>query len=314
MIIIMAKQEFCMLAHVYDPRISIGGWLASEKLDGMRAMWIPSTRGKWVHEIAFANREKDKRKHFCTGLWSRLRKPIFAPSWWLDKLPDYDLDGELWIGRGMFQRVMSACKTLVPGGIWQDVKYMVFDAPKFYETAGCAYIDTLKKLKSLGIENEILKIHDQTVLTFKGATEELETLLDGITSVGGEGIILRRPLSIWRPERSYNLLKVKRFLEGTGKVIGYTSGRKTELGSKLLGMMGALVLLLDNGKILELSGFTESERLFITDDMMVYASEHPGERMPNWFSHLLFPIGAIVRYRYRELSEDGVPKEARYWR
>ena len=35
--------------------------------------------------------------------------------------------------------------------------------------------------------------------------------------------------------------------------------------------------------------------------------------VPDWITNHTFPRGQVT-FRYRELSDDGVPKEARYWR
>jgi putative hemolysin len=74
-------------------------------------------------------------------------------------------------------------------------------------------------------------------------------------------------------------------------------------------------LVLDfNGKRLELSGLTDEERRFSSSRQHQYASDHPGEFMPVHFSGDHFKVGDTVTFKYRELSDDGIPKEARYWR
>ena len=71
------------LSAVVDPE----GWYASEKFDGMRALW-------------------DGEK-----LMSRNNKPINAPEWFLDFLPSgVALDGELFTKREDFQKLISYYK------------------------------------------------------------------------------------------------------------------------------------------------------------------------------------------------------------
>ena len=36
--------------------------------------------------------------------------------------------------------------------------------------------------------------------------------------------------------------------------------------------------------------------------------------MPDWFQGRHFKRGQTVTFKYRELTSDGIPKEARYWR
>jgi len=150
-------------------------------------------------------------------------------------------------------------------------------------------------------------------LNVKQAAEAVEIELQKVLDKGGEGIMLRNPDSPWLPKRVSTLLKYKPFNDDEGTVVGYTSGRKTDKGSKHLGRIGALILDY-SGKRLELSGMTDVERMFKTKAMQQYAAKHPGEDMPIDFDGAHFSPGDVVTFKYRELSDDGIPKEARYWR
>jgi len=144
----------------------------------------------------------------------------------------------------------------------------------------------------------------QTVVEY-----ELEKIVDN----GGEGVVIRRHDSVWTPTRSHSVLKYKPFLDAEGTIVGYTSGRKTDKGSKLLGKIGALILDY-RGKRLELSGLTDQEREF--EDKLAYdwAVANPGIDTPYWVEGKYLRKGQTVTFRYRELSNDRVPKEARYLR
>jgi DNA ligase-1 len=91
-------------------------------------------------------------------------------------------------------------------------------------------------------------VHEQTRVRDVG---ELGEVISGIVSRGGEGVVLRDPWSVWTPERSHQLLKIKGIEDDEAIVTGYTEGK-----GKLEGMMGALVTNY-KGNRLELSGFTE---------------------------------------------------------
>jgi DNA ligase-1 len=145
------------------------------------------------------------------------------------------------------------------------------------------------------------------------AEDQLGTFMDFVLNEGGEGIMLRKPGSIWTPKRVSTLLKMKPFTDDQAKVTGFVSGRETDKGSKLRGLIGAVVTEY-KGKRLELSGFTNEERLFATDEMQSYAYENPGVEMPSGFQGKHFKVGDDVEFRYRELSDEGIPKEARYFR
>jgi DNA ligase-1 len=347
----MAKQEFLMLAHEFKTDKSwIGGWYISEKLDGTRAFWDGGiSRGKLAREVPYANTAKDGRylhEPRATGLWSRYGNVIHAPDWFLDNLPTgVCLDGELWMGRGSFQEGRSTVSTLVPGPGWQDVRYMVFDSPPYAGAFKDRFIKTTNFNKSITLnsvakmatildlrdaipfqsrqvtlasllkDNSVAALHSQTRLPYveAEARDVMYNLLDAVTTCGGEGLIARAPESIWLPERVKTMLKIKKLSDAEGVVTGYTTGRATDKGSKLLGMMGALVLDF-RGKRLELSGFTDAERQFSTDNATFWARLNPGVDAPTWVSNSNFPRGTSVTFRYRELSDDGIPKEARYYR
>ena len=343
----MSKREFLQLAHNYNSiKHGIGGWFASEKLDGMRAYWDGGfTRGTLTSQIPFANTLKDYRRIDpvrATGLWTRYAKPIAAPDWWLDALPNIPLDGELYIGPGEFQTVISTVKKFVPLDYeWKSICYMVFDIPSDYYMFAPGKINnpqwsaTYEDMRHLPPQGRtkpisfrrILKILDtlghtladpidqhQLPMQTQKAEEELEEILDGIMSTGGEGVMLRRPDSIWQPTRNYDLLKVKRYLNSEATVIGYTWGK-----GKLEGLMGSMTVSWKDDIIFELSGFTDAERKMTSyyNTGSYYDIESyfiPGEPTQKEFVNLSFPLQSTVTFKYRELTDDGIPKEARYWR
>jgi len=125
--------------------------------------------------------------------------------------------------------------------------------------------------------------------------------------------MLRKPESIWLTKRCHTLLKHKPWNDDEATVTGFTSGRETDRGSKLLGLIGALIVDY-KGKRLELSGLKEEERRFGELWVAEHAIRHPGIDMPSNSTALYFEIGQTISFKYRELSDDGIPKEARYWR
>ena len=60
---------------------------------------------------------------------SRLGNRFFAPDWFVEDLPADTLDGELWVGRKMFQRTTSIVRSGAASQDWKAVTYVVFDAP-----------------------------------------------------------------------------------------------------------------------------------------------------------------------------------------
>ena len=308
----MKNREFVQLAHTFDTgKHSLAGMMASEKLDGMRALWLPETMGLPIEEVGFANTERDDRAHVCSGLWSRYAKVIHAPLWFTGSLPKIPLDGELWIGRKKFQQTMSTVKKLVPvDSEWKDVKYMVFDSPSYeaiYQEGRIynpnymmQFIGTIPD----GCERHILRsaeatyyhldrmypylnLHLQVFLPYQTAKAEeyVENWMKRLKDGGGEGLMLRNPSSVWTPSRVHTLVKLKPWEDDEGIVVGYTEGKR-----KYRGMLGALVVKW-KGIEFELSGMRDLER-----------------------KESFFPLGTVVTFRYRELSDRGIPKEARYLR
>jgi DNA ligase-1 len=167
--------------------------------------------------------------------------------------------------------------------------------------------------------NQVAKAHKQVRMPFgPRARMKLDTHMTAVLDAGGEGCILRDPDSVWEPARCHTLLKVKHYRDAEGTIVGYTSGRRTDKGSRLLGMMGAMILELKNGKRLELSGFTDEERRLEGEEdglgARAWAELYPGEEVPDWIECKHFKRGDEVTYRYRELTNDGIPQEASYHR
>jgi DNA ligase 1 len=339
------------------PHLHIGGWLMSEKLDGQRAWWDGGvSRGKPASQVPWANIEKDARllaPPIATGLWSRYGKVIHAPAWWLDKLPPASLDGELWCGRGKYQSLRNIIGHHSGDEGWENVRFVVFDNPapelvlqegrinnpNFHKdihpemakallgvgivacgpnstlaSRAAAMIQRFKSIQTLNFE-----VHEQEQLPLAGdkAIDRMYRRLDEILDAGGEGLIIRDPLSLWTPKRISGCLKVKPTHDSEGVVMGYIWGRETDKGSKLLGMMGAMVVKW--GEItFELSGFTDEERGMTMTSHDTLAESEPimlaGHQCSGRWTNPKFPIGSKVTFMYRELSDDGIPKEARYLR
>lgn len=80
--------------------------MLSEKLDGMRMVWTGSK------------------------MYTRNGNEIHFPPYFVAGWPKSYLDGELWLERDEFQKLMSIARKSVPNEEdWRKVKYMVFDAP-----------------------------------------------------------------------------------------------------------------------------------------------------------------------------------------
>lgn len=344
------KQTFVQLAQTWEPKCTIGGWYYSTKLDGIRFIWDGgASRGVPKEDVPWSNMLKDVTPgQIATGLWSRYGNVIHAPDWWLDKLPRTPMDGEGYMGIKRWQATNSIVSKLPKNRSdeeWSKVKYVAFNVlppeqwlkPRLIDETnfvkaikpgsfewwkerfrgtlpiGRQYHSVLGFMRLKLPENDIFKIHPQVDLPMS-ETMALETVRDALAIVketGGEGIMVRRGVDTWVPERSWDLLKVKVENDAEAIVIGYTTGRLTDLGSKLLGKMGAAICRLPNGKTFKVSGFTDAERTFESDE---WAIANPDCEAPEWLNNPSFPRGTQITYTFRELTNDGIPKEARFFR
>ncbi|MDR1661892.1 MAG: DNA ligase, partial [Azoarcus sp.] len=105
-----------LLAETIGPDTEVSRYLVSEKLDGVRAFW--------------------------DGHRLRMRggKTFDAPPWFVEKFPARPLDGELWAGRGRFERLSGIVRKEKPvDAEWRELRYMIFELPgapgSFYERA-----------------------------------------------------------------------------------------------------------------------------------------------------------------------------------
>lgn len=250
------------LADTYKPdKHHQDGWFLSEKLDGMRCVWYD---GK---------------------LWSRNGNEIPAPTWFTDALPtDICLDGELFLGRGQFQELMSM-KGNPSDPRWNQVKLVVFDAPKTSGDFSTRLHSIEKSLKRAKCPERIAYLLEQTPCRGK---EHVEQELERIVQQGGEGVMLRNPKAPYEHGRTKNLLKYKRWHDAEATVVGYVDGK-----GKHIGRLGALkCVMIPSGKEFKIgTGFKDTER-----------------------QNHLYPIGSTITYSYAELTNDGLPRFPKYLR
>jgi len=343
----MQNREFLQLAEVFDKKYRIGGWFLSEKLDGMRAIWDGGiSRGLNVEQVPFCNLEKSGHGKIATGLWSRYGHPIFAPDYFLDALPNFAVDGELWWDRNKFQATMSTVKDHVPGPNWKYHSFQVFDAVPLnvlfkpgkinnpnYKMIMADYhcnwaVERLRAVKGRIVierpfetqyeflkmylkQNEFCKLLPQEKLPYNqlSALDLVYKELAKVKELGAEGLILRNNQTYWIPKRHRDLLKVKERLDAEATVVGYNAA---ELG-KIHGKIGSLICRFGE-TVFNLSGLTDEEREFANSDSTLWAISNPGATAPEWVKSKHFPRGKVITFTYSELTIDGVPHKAAFKR
>lgn len=212
----------------------------------------------------------------------RSGNPVPAPSWFAAALPARPLDGELWLGRGRFDEISGIVRRASPDDVeWRQVRYMIFELP---DAPG----DFTERSRQIG------EIVDRAGVPWLRAVEQfrlsdersLQQRLDEVVRGGGEGLMLHRADARYETGRSAVLLKLTPWLDAEARVVAHLPGK-----GKHAGRLGALRVELPDGKRFSLgSGFTDAQR-----------------RSPP-------PIGALVTYRYRELTANGLPRFPRFLR
>jgi DNA ligase-1 len=254
-----------LLAESWNGFQDITGWQMSEKLDGIRAYWDG------------------------TQFYSRNGNTFAVPAWFREKFPkDMHLDGEFWMGRGRFQETSGFVRRADAGEHWRRIFYMMFDAP----SVEAGFEDRLAAIGKLDLPAWAKLLPHAACPSL----DALRMYLAAVEEQGGEGVMLRQPMSRYYRVRSTTLLKVKTFFDTEVEVTGYTAGKGRHSGA-----VGALevivretITLTAGKKKCTLKGGTEFEvGTGLSDDQ-----RQPGR----------IPIGALVTVRFQELSKDGIPR------
>ena len=227
---------------------SLQGYVVSEKLDGVRALWDG------------------------VNLKSRSGKAFSPPKCWAENLPDFALDGELFIARGKFEEVLSAvskgdsqceeCKCEE----WSKVGYFIFDVPQAnqksnakssaessatYSAKSYTLLERLALLESWlenranktnktsqakttqaknsadlertkASKNPILHIIPQESVS---SQEALQKKLKEVEKLGGEGLVIRKNNAPYERFRTTNAMKLKSYSDTECVVVAHNQGK-----------------------------------------------------------------------------------------
>lgn len=247
-----ADKPSLILAKVYREGLAVDEYWISEKLDGVRAYWNGSV------------------------LISRQGNRFFAPDWFTAGFPEQPMDGELWMGRGSFQKLNGLVRRSQPDEpAWRQVRFMVFDLPS--DTG--LFTQRLARMRRLidTTDSPYLDLIEQYRLSNH---QELMHRLDQVVKSGAEGLMLHHGASRYKAGRSDDLLKLKPYLDAEARVISHLPGR-----GKYQGLMGALLVETSDGIRFRLgTGFSDAER-----------AAPP-------------PIGCLISYRYHGVTDAGIPR------
>ncbi len=258
-----AQTPEMILAKTLPEHVDVRDYWVSEKYDGVRGYWDGQQR----------------------QMYSRNGTVIALPDGLAQQLPDQSLDGELWIARGQFERVVSVVRDAQPDeAAWKQVKYMVFELPDPQQQRG----DFTQRMAQ--IERITRQINSPNILAVKqwrvrNRTELLQQL-DTITQVGGEGLMLHLANAPYQTGRSEALYKLKLRQDAEATVIAHNPGT-----GKYAGKVGSLRVRTDDGREFNVgSGLDEATRA------------HPPA------------IGTVITYQFNGLTQKRLPRFPRFLR
>ena len=247
-----------LLAEVYRSGIDPADYLVSEKLDGIRAIWDGRT------------------------LRFRSGNELKAPAWFVQALPRTPLDGELWAGRGRFERLSAIVRKIEPvDEEWREVRYMIFELPDAPGDFAARAAQIERVIAKAGVP------WLQTIGQFRVPDRaRLQDKLEEVVRAGGEGLMLHRADAPYLTGRSDVLLKLKPYLDAEARVLAHLPGK-----GRNAGRLGALLVETPDGQRFRIgSGFSDTAR------------EHPPA------------IGSLITYRYHALTAKGLPRFASFLR
>jgi DNA ligase-1 len=216
-----------------------------------------------------------------TRFLSRLGNEFTAPAYFTKELPrGVVLDGELFGGRKKFQFTVGIVKSSAKSAFWKNLTYQVFDAPELRKP----FEERLAYLEENFGEGKGLEFVRVVEHCKCKSQAQLLSKLKEVEKEGAEGLMLRQPGSMYHNGRSGSLLKVKSIHDYEAKVLAHERGK-----GKNASCTGALLCVLPNGKKFSVgSGLTDKDR-----------------RSPP-------KIGAIITFRFQELTDSGIPRFPRY--
>jgi DNA ligase-1 len=240
------------------------GYWMSEKRDGMK--------GRWVNG------------HLQTRSGKRLTD---APDWFLELFPkNIDLDGELYFGRGTFEKTGSLRSTSgrsISGRQWDNVEFHVFDVVD-YRLCWIERQGILLKLSAEWTNEHRFRLVQQRLIKSK---EEVERVFQRICNQGGEGIILADPWGIYEDGKVEQILKYKKCYDREAIIIGYNTDDSG------LRMASFLVRPYKNGKINKKIDFNIGTGL---------------KKKQRYHFKKKYPIGTVVTYTYELMGKNGKPR------
>jgi DNA ligase-1 len=222
-------------------------------------------------------------------LLTRGGERVHPPAWFTAGWPNTPLDGELWAGRGQFAKASATVRQQSPDDTaWRGMRFMVFDMPAH----GGVFTERIPALNAT-----VAQIQQPWVVAVAQAHATthaaLQSQMRHVVKAGGEGLVLHRGASLYTATRNGDLLKVKPYEDAEAVVLGFQAGR-----GKYTGMLGALVV----ESVASGNAAAPGVRFKIGTGLSDAQRRDPP------------PVGSLVTYRFRGLTDAGVPRFASFVR
>jgi DNA ligase 1 len=231
----MSKSFHPMLAvtsNIDQINLPADQYLCQPKLNGIRAIWDPSTQ----------------------ALYSRNGNRINSVDHIVNQLLDhpygqYSLDGEIYTGALSFQKLNGLARRKQTTDETAILEYHVFDIAQ----GDLSSVKRIKLLEQLPETTHIKMVWSDKPMTVNDIHSYYHRYIDQ----GHEGIILRKKSEKYHQGRSSALIKIKPVQDMEAELIGFADA---EDDSKNSGTFGSLILRMKNGIEFRCGGLTDAER------------------------------------------------------
>jgi len=184
-----------MLASVFQNQ-PVHHWWMGEKYDGVRAFWNGSDR----------------------NLYSRQGKTLALCHTMYPHFPQCCLDGELWCGRQRYDSLASISKgSGLP--LPTSFRYVAFDSASIHSVWEYPFPFEKRILKLLSSIQQHNPLIIPTFRLFCHSIQFLRWYANSVIASKGEGVIARKPFSLYEQGLSKNLIKVKEMLDAEALVV-----------------------------------------------------------------------------------------------
>ena len=150
-----------------------------------------------------------------TQMYTRKGNVMKIPEFFMMRLPPFQLDGELWIKRGLHQASLQLTRT-DKESVWKKATFCIFDV---HDQKSKPYEERIEFLKNFSKYSQWPSFLHVIEAIKCESREHLEKYYKEITSQKGEGVMLREPESLYEYGRSNAMKRYKEYQDTEVKVI-----------------------------------------------------------------------------------------------